>query len=84
MVLGSVANEVMTKAGCPVYVARAKDHMAAVPEIEPPCAACVETQQRTKGRTLWCDRHTKHHAHGRLHYGFSPAFEAGSSNLIRV
>jgi nucleotide-binding universal stress UspA family protein len=83
MVLGSVAEVVMRKAGCPVYVARAKDYGAAAPDIEPPCPACVAIQQQTNGRALWCDRHTKRHAHGRLHYEIAPAFEVGS-NLIRV
>jgi nucleotide-binding universal stress UspA family protein len=83
MLLGSVADEVMKKAGCPVYVERAKDHAAAGAEIEPPCAACVAAQQQTNGATLWCERHTKRHAHGRLHYQDAPAFEVGSS-LIRV
>jgi nucleotide-binding universal stress UspA family protein len=83
MLLGSVAEEVMRKAGCPVYVARAKDHVAATPEIEPPCTACLATQRETNGRTLWCERHTKRHAHGRLHYQIPSSFEVGS-NLIRV
>ncbi len=83
MLLGSVTEEVMRKAGCPVYVARAKDHAAAAPEIEPPCAACVVTQRQTNGRTLWCERHGTRHAHGRLHYDNASGFEVGS-NLIRV
>ena len=83
MVLGSVADEVMKKAGCPVYVARAKNHVGTAPEIEPPCPECVATQEQTQGRSLWCDRHTKRHAHGRLHYETGPGLELGSS-LIRV
>ena len=83
MLLGSVTEEVMRKAGCPVYVARAKDHSATTPEIEPPCTACVAIQAQTSGRTLWCERHTKRHAHGRLHNQVPSAFEVGS-NLIRV
>ncbi|MDB4993827.1 MAG: Universal stress protein UspA [Myxococcaceae bacterium] len=83
MLLGSVTEEVMRKAGCPVYVARAKDHVAASPEIEPPCTACLATQRQSNGKTLWCERHTRRHAHGRLHYQIPSAFEVGS-NLIRV
>jgi hypothetical protein len=83
MILGSVAEQVVKKASCPVYVARRVAYEDAGPEIEPPCAACLAMQRDTKGRTLWCDQHGRRHVQGRVHYEIPPAFTAGSS-LIRV
>lgn len=83
LVLGSVAEQVAKKAQCAVLVARAKDWNEGVPEIEPPCAECVQKQRETKGATLWCDRHASRHTHGRLHYETPPTFGVGSM-LIRT
>lgn len=82
LVLGSVAEQVAKKAQCAVLVARAKDYHSDVPEIEPPCGDCLTKQRETKGTTLWCDRHTSRHTHGRLHYESPPSFGVGSM-LIR-
>lgn len=79
LVLGSVAERVVRSAQCAVLVARARDdHAADVPEIEPPCAQCLETQRSTNGEKLWCAQHTSHHSHGRLHYETPPTFGVGS------
>ena len=90
MLVGSVSVSVVKKAHCPVVVARPKDYAAGeernetreiaekVPEIEPPCPKCVETQRATKGRELWCEAHAGRHAHARLHYETPPAFGLGS------
>lgn len=83
MLLGSVAEHVAKAASCPVLIVRPKQHEAArVPEIEPPCPDCVRTQRDSQGQTLWCDRHRKPHAHGRLHYSYPPSFGRGSM-LVR-
>jgi nucleotide-binding universal stress UspA family protein len=83
LALGSVAEKVVRNAGCPVLVVRPKDfHTAAVPEIEPPCPDCVKVQNETARKTLWCERHGAHHAHGRVHYEVAPTFGMGSM-LIR-
>jgi len=76
--LGSVAEKVVRHAGCPVLVARPKTHEASVPEIEPPCPSCVETQRASKGETLWCANHAARHPHGRLHYEMPRGYGAGS------
>lgn len=59
LVLGSVAESVVHMARCPVQVVRKKDHMDVgdVPEIEPPCDACLETRAKTGGADMWCARH---------------------------
>lgn len=77
--LGSVAVQVVKKAHCPVYVARAKNYSRAVLEIEPPCPECVKVQTETGRKQLWCGRHTEHHVHGRLHYEMPEGFGAGSN-----
>jgi nucleotide-binding universal stress UspA family protein len=82
MLLGSVAEQVVKKAPCPVYVARPISYAEEAPEIEPPCPSCLAVQQKTDGETLWCERHSQRHVHGRLHYEFPPSFAVGSS-LIR-
>jgi nucleotide-binding universal stress UspA family protein len=83
LVLGSVAEQVVRAAQCAVLVARARDYSATdVPEIEPPCPQCLETQRSTNGEKLWCAQHTTHHSHGRLHYETAPTFGVGSM-LIR-
>lgn len=83
LALGSVAEKVVRHAGCPVLVARPKDHhVAEVPEIEPPCPDCLEVQRATKRQQLWCARHSQHHTHGRTHYEVPQSFAMGSM-LVR-
>ena len=82
VILGSVAEQVVKKARCPVFVARPKDHSDAVPEIEPPCVKCVAVQASSNGERLWCDQHSERHVRGRLHYEMPQGFGAGSQ-LIR-
>lgn len=60
LVLGSVAEQVMRAAGCPVLVMRPlrrDPHPEMVPE--PPCPECVEARERTAGATWWCAVHDK-------------------------
>ncbi len=83
MILGSASEAIVKKALCTVIVARPKEYAIAeaklhIPEIEPPCKACVETQQATNGEKLWCAQHSSRHAHGRLHYEVPPSFGVGS------
>ncbi len=82
LMLGSVAEQVVKKASCPVLVVRPADyHGKSVPEIEPPCADCLTTQRNTHGAQLWCERHSTRHAHGRLHFQFPEGFGAGMMNF---
>ncbi len=62
-ILGSVAEEVVRTAGCPVFCVRAKEHAdeARVPQIEPLCQDCANTRLESKNQTLWCERHASHH-----------------------
>lgn len=65
MVMGSVAEDVVRKAGCTVSVVRPMLHHHASPSIEPPCPSCVETRTRTEGNEYWCPQHAE--KHGRRH-----------------
>jgi hypothetical protein len=79
MALGSVAEQVVRHAGCPVLVVRLKDyHARAELGIEPPCGDCIAVQDQTHRAKLWCERHSAHH--GRLHYEL-PTFAVGSMNF---
>jgi nucleotide-binding universal stress UspA family protein len=82
LALGSVAEKVVRHAGCPVLVARPKDyHVPADVPIEPPCPDCLAVRAKTKRESLWCERHSAHHAHGQLHYELPPTFAVGSMNF---
>jgi len=80
--LGSVAEQVVRHAGCPVLVVRPKEHVAN-PEvrIEPPCPDCLVVRAQTERASLWCERHRTHHPHGHLHYELPPSFAMGSMNF---
>jgi nucleotide-binding universal stress UspA family protein len=77
-VMGSVAEEVMRKASCPVLVVREKDYAAVAQEIEPPCPDCLEIQRSTSGAKTTCARHARHHPRAHLHYELAEPFAAGS------
>ena len=84
LALGSVAEQVVRRAGCPVLVVRPKDHHAGAEQdvgIEPPCTDCVAVQQRTGRQQLWCERHGARHPHAHLHYELPPSFAVGSMNF---
>ena len=59
--LGSVAQNVLTNASCPVLVVRPKG-LPRWPAIAPPCPDCVAVQKVSRGQRLWCDRYSQHHA----------------------
>jgi nucleotide-binding universal stress UspA family protein len=84
MLVGSVSLNVVKKARCPVIVARPKEYVNDdVPEILPPCPRCLETQRVSAGERLWCEDHSRQHAHGRLHYEMPKGYGAGAM-LIRA
>jgi len=60
LLLGSVAQNVVTNASCPVLVVK-PEGLPDWPEIEPPCPACVDAQRSSRGQRLWCQRHSQHH-----------------------
>lgn len=69
-ILGSVAEEVVRTAGCPVYAVRPKDHPqeARVPQIEPLCEDCANVRYKTNNAELWCERHQGHHPRAHVYH----------------
>ena len=60
LMLGSVAEEIMRAASCPVLVMRPRrrdPHPEMMPE--PPCPECVEVREATGGTAWWCQMHDK-------------------------
>jgi len=60
LVLGSVAEEVMRAASCPVLVMRPRKRAESARFMpEPPCPDCVEVREATGGVGWWCDVHAR-------------------------
>jgi nucleotide-binding universal stress UspA family protein len=61
VMMGSVAEKLVRLAPCPVLVVRPYDFhaMDTVPAIEPACAACLATRERTAGSEWWCSTHAR-------------------------
>lgn len=78
--LGSVAENIVRTAGCPVFVDRPRGHDPAAhdPEVIPLCQACRERRQATGGKELWCAHHQEHHVHGHVYAG--PQMPTGASS----
>jgi len=68
--LGSVAEEVVRTAGCPVFAVRPKDHPAEAraPSIDPVCEDCKKVRYETKNAQLWCTRHMEHHPRAHVYH----------------
>jgi nucleotide-binding universal stress UspA family protein len=61
LVLGSVAEQVLHAAHCPVLVVIARDYSGTVasPSVAPPCPECLAARQATANASFWCERHSK-------------------------
>ena len=61
LMLGSVAEQVLQHAHCPVMIALPKDYSGKAPSdsIQPPCSDCVQVRQATNGAQYWCERHSR-------------------------
>jgi nucleotide-binding universal stress UspA family protein len=61
MMLGSVAQQVLDHAHCPVLIALPKDYSgkSASDTIQPPCPDCLETRRSSNGEHYWCERHSR-------------------------
>lgn len=60
LLMGSVAEQVMREARCPVLVMRPR-HYDEHPELapEPPCPQCVRVRDQTSGAARWCEAHDR-------------------------
>lgn len=61
LMLGSVAEQVLDHAHCPVLIALPKDYTgkSASDTIQPPCSDCVQVRKATHGESYWCERHSR-------------------------
>jgi nucleotide-binding universal stress UspA family protein len=61
LILGSVAEQVLQHAHCPVLIALPKDYSGKTPSdsIQPPCSDCVQLRKETNGAQFWCERHSR-------------------------
>jgi nucleotide-binding universal stress UspA family protein len=61
LVLGSVAEQVLRGAHCPVLIALPKDYSgtSASPRVAPPCGDCLAARSQSGNAQFWCDRHSK-------------------------
>lgn len=61
LTLGSVAEEIVRTARCPVLVARPVDYtgLAASDQVEAPCPHCLEARERSGGAQWFCDTHER-------------------------
>jgi nucleotide-binding universal stress UspA family protein len=78
---GSLADFVRQRTGVTVMtvVSSGMSREPPVPEIAPPCPACVETRTRTQGEKQWCPRHSERHGPRHIYRGGSGvAYSSGS------
>jgi len=61
LMLGSIAEQVLHHAHCPVLIALPKDYTGKSPSdtIQPPCPDCLKIRQATNGEQFWCERHSR-------------------------
>jgi len=61
MLLGSVAEQILHKAHCPVLVAVPKSYEGdrATERPAAACPACLKKRAETKGQTYWCEDHRR-------------------------
>lgn len=77
LLMGSVAELVVRRAGCPVMVVRDKKHQGDdEPKVEPPCPACVKRRNETKGAELWCEVHSQHHPRAHVYSYSGPSSDS--------
>ena len=73
--LGSVAQNLLEIAHCPVLVARPKDYrgLARTAKPEPLCDECVQARAQSGAETLWCAWHARPHIRAHV-YGYEEQY----------
>jgi len=80
LLLGSVAQNVLTQASCAVLVVKPMG-LPSWPAIEPPCSDCIATQQSSHGQKLWCARHSQHHARAHTYSAHAEGYGLGAQTF---
>jgi len=77
VLLGSVAEQLIRNAPCPVFTYRPKT-VRPWERIEPPCPDCIAVRQATGRATLWCQRHSEHHPRAHTYSEIPPSYGIGA------
>jgi len=82
LTLGSVAEQLVRTAPCPVLVSRPIDYsgLTASKRIAPACPDCLETRARTTGRQWWCEAHASANA---AHEAWHPVSSVQAVRWVR-
>jgi nucleotide-binding universal stress UspA family protein len=81
LMMGSVAENVVRLAPCPVLVVRPKG-LVKVPAIEPPCPECVKTRTATEGAEFWCEQHRERHGQRHTYHQSDRISKDGTMPLV--
>jgi len=80
LLLGSVAESLVRHAPCTVMAHRPRT-VPVWEKIEPPCADCVAARQSTQRASLWCARHSQHHARAHTYHEVPESFGMGAQTF---
>lgn len=82
-VMGSVAEQLIRRARCPILVARSKDYegLEHTEEIEPPCEECLAKRRATGGAEWWCDTHARERVHAHAYSSAGSAWTRGMADF---
>ena len=82
-VMGSVAEQLVRRARCPVLVARAKDYagLSQSDKVQPPCPDCVARRKETDGKEWWCELHARQHVESHTYSDVGPAWTRGMADV---
>jgi nucleotide-binding universal stress UspA family protein len=80
--LGSVAEETVRTARCPVLVIPAPTEPDAAVTIAPPCAECVSTRATSAGKEFWCPQHSERHGRRHTYHQSDRASSASNFPLV--
>ena len=80
LALGSVAEQIIRRARCPVLVAHPTNYAGLVPtpHPDPVCDACAKVRAASNGATQWCEQHAQRLLSTHV-YESSEVFPAGNS-----
>jgi nucleotide-binding universal stress UspA family protein len=79
--IGSVAENTVRLAPCPVLVVRPKQ-VAEPIQIAPPCPECAATRKRTSGAQFWCEQHSVRHGQRHTYYSKDRVSADGTFPLV--
>lgn len=85
LMLGSVAQDLVAAARCPVLIAHPKDFegLATTPGLAPTCEACARVRVETNNEKFWCPEHDRPHVATHIYgYGDSTGMPSHPASII--